>query len=1063
MSKTKCFRFLALMLALLMVIPGVAAFADEADVAAAPAEDTEENDLKGVGDLTDVLTTGHYSEYLAIYSGEPAGSAPVKIDVTNYSKEATTADGVAVYDDYEGQKNAILLPGDGAVGWTFDIPSTGLYGIKCRYFPIETENSKNSSVERTVYINGAIPYYEATFIKMSKIYVNDYVIKEDGTKTFTEDINGNQIRPTMSRAPEWRDFIFADSSGYFVDPLQFHFTKGENTLQLFAQREDVVISDLEIFPIEKTISYEDYLKKYGADKIAHIDTPIVLEGEYAIATSEATIYPTSDRTSCITSPQDPALQLLNTVGGGGTGGDKKWVTVGQWVRFQVDVPQSGFYKLALRFKQDEMEGSFVSRKLRVQLAGEEKAELPFYEANYLEFNYADDWQSSFLFTAEHNDETGKNDITELMVYFEKGTNYIELEADLGRMADIIRRVDESLQEIDAAYIKILMIAGTDPDKNRDYGFYARIPDSINTLLYQSKALYDIADDIMALTGQRGSHVATLEKVAKLLNTMGSDESKIAANLSTLKGNLGTLGTWISDSRKAPLELDFIKVCSGDATEKDLPKATPNFLYSLWFEVRMFVASFTTDYNTLGQLSTFDEVSSIEVWTTNARDQAQIIRNLVNNNFTPNYGINVNLKLVAGGSLLPSVLAGVGPDVSLGHASSDVINWAIRSALTELSDLDGWNEILGYGEDETIDWPTVFKSTGRREGAWFDTSAIIPLMLNEVFWEEDVKEEEANGEKFVHFTGTDGEKYAEKYSVWALPMTQNFYMMFYRADIFLEMGLEAPKTWEDLNDIIGVLMNNNMEVAMQTNLIGFEMLLYQMGGKLYTDGGFQINLDDNTSRSAFETLCSFFTQYKFPVSYDFSNRFRTGEIPLGLVDYTSYTQLSVYATEIQGLWEFVPLPGIMQEDGTINNTSITGSSGAIMLRGAKEDDKVDDAWTFMKWFVGSKCQSDFANELTALLGTESKYNTANVLSLSELPWTTREYNNLMQQFGDLSGIPEYPGSYIISRYLNFSFLDVVNNNTDPSDALLEYLTSINSELTRKRKEFGLAYKEVSYSN
>ena len=42
--------------------------------------------------------------------------------------------------------------------------------------------------------------------------------------------------------------------------------------------------------------------------------------------------------------------------------------------------------------------------------------------------------------------------------------------------------------------------------------------------------------------------------------------------------------------------------------------------------------------------------------------------------------------------------------------------------------------------------------------------------------------------------------------------------------------------------------------------------------------------------------------------DFPNRFRTGEMPIGIVDYTTYNMLTVMAPEIKGLWDFTMVPG-----------------------------------------------------------------------------------------------------------------------------------------------------------
>ena len=1068
---------------------------------------------------------------------------------------------------------SIYLPDHDAVGWSVHIPEgqEGFYTIVLEYYSIyEKGISKKSSIERSVYIDGAIPYYEATYVSLSKTYMN-YVTDESGNKTtdiigeggFVTDINGNEMRPEMEMLPTWRTVSLQDSSGTYVEPLEFYFSAttedNPHILQLYAQRESMVLASITLVPAGSVSlpSYEEYKnalvedgakdvtsetissaakeynamisEKLGSSKASDETAYIKLEAEFPAAASDATIYPTNDRTSSITSPQHPSLQYMNTLGGSGSGDQKKWSTVGQWVRYKVEVPADGFYKIATRFSQTTLQGSFVSRTLRVQLAGESQASVPFAEAYRLHFDYADDWQVAYL----------NNGDTEFSIYLKEGVNYIELEANLGDMSDIIRRVTESLDKINDAYIKFLMLAGSNPDADRDYGFYRRIPDAVRTLSAEAVTLYGIADEIVELTGNKGSHVATLEKVAQLLERMGADEDEIAGNLGSLKSNLGTLGTWISDSKESPLELDYLAICPGDVNESGtvktkLPRATPSLWQTLVFEVKMFAASFYSDYNTLGLMEEVDEDDSIIVWTTTGRDQANIIRSMVNNDFTKNYGVAVSLKLVAGGSLLPSVLAGVGPDVSMGHGSSDAINWAIRSALVEVTDLGteeycvengyeydaqfdshiitGWKNVVADFRDESYDATVA-------DVASFSASAVIPMTLHEVITansydalseeekagynpydvkyytditEDEYKDVDKYEKKYYSTVEVDGKtmyrryistaeyealsaseqkaytkgavEYYESFSLWGLPMEQSFNMMFYRADIFNELGIEPPKTWDDLYAIIGVLQSNNMEIAMPTALGGLQMFLYQMGGDQYSNGGQTIAFDENLSISAFEMLCSFFQSYKFPVYYDFSNRFRTGEIPMGIMAYTSYTQLSVFATEIKGMWEFVPLPGVYDpETGVTNNVSTSGTTGIIMLKGAKDRDVVYDAWKYMVWFTGSEAQSDYASEVTAVLGTESKHPTANKKSLYELPWTSSERDNLAEQFDNLVGIPEYPGSYIIGRYVNFAFLDVYNNNADPVVAIQEYVVTINAELTRKRQEFGLAYKEISYSN
>ena len=309
----------------------------------------------------------------------------------------------------------------------------------------------------------------------------------------------------------------------------------------------MVIGSIELVPYKKAASYKEYvdqLTSQGASKVTSGSYKI--QAEYPSATSENTIYATNDRTSFITEPQDASKLYLNVIGGNG---GEKWQTVGQWVRYTVNVEKSGFYQVSMRFKQSVNEGIFSSRTVKIatasMLAAGKNAEIPFYEAQYMQFNYSDDWQTSAL-------SDGKKTY---MFYFEEGENYLELHASLGNMADILRRVEDTMKTVNDIYLKILMITGTEPDANRDYGFYRVMPNEVDELLNQADNLYDIAKQIEKVTGTTGSNIATLEKIARLLERMGSKESNIAKNIGNLKENLGTLGTWLQTATNQPLEID----------------------------------------------------------------------------------------------------------------------------------------------------------------------------------------------------------------------------------------------------------------------------------------------------------------------------------------------------------------------------------------------------------------------------------------------------------------------------------------------------------------------------
>ena len=580
------------------------------------------------------------------------------------------------------------------------------------------------------------------------------------------------------------------------------------------------------------------------------------------------------------------------------------------------------------------------------------------------------------------------------------------------MGEIVSRVQKSLETINQAYLDIIKLTGTSPDEYRNYGFYRVMPETMIQMVIQSWELHRVAELLYGITGEKGSNYATLEKVSQLLNEMGTDEDEVARNLDRLKSYIGTLGTWISDAKTQPLQLDYLQIQGAGLAEadpkKNLPDDTGSFWQQLIHELGSFWQSFFRDYNHMGAIvENVSDEETVEVWLAYGRDQSQVIRNLINNYFTPQTGITVDLKLVAGGTLLPSILAGSGPDMYIGIGQSDVINYAIRGALLNIEHLDGYTEID----------PQVNPDTSP-----FNDAAMEVLRI-----------EDSQG--IQHCYG--------------VPETQNFEMMFVRTDILADLDLEIPKTWDDVLEALPKLQANNMEIGLTTE---YNIYLYQAGGELFADNGMRINLDSNVGLDAFATMCDMFTMYSFPYEYNFSNRFRTGEMPIGIGNYTTvYNTLVVFATEIRGLWQFFPLPGTMDENGNIDNTSVSSVTAICMIHGC---DNVEDTWEFMKWQVGDDCQARYANEMVAILGDSAKHPTANRFALDQLTWTQSELTEIKKQFLTIEAVPNYPGAYIVGRYTNFAFLAAYNDMADPSNELLTYINIINDEITRKRAEFGL---------
>ena len=1030
-------------------------------------------------DITELLNAISYSEYSDKYADVPVGKSEISVDITDFVADYEGKDESEIEDGQRAEVSdahgfeGVFTPQDGSVTWNVDVPETGKYTIKIEYWP---DANRTTSIERVLYVNDKVPFAEARYLTLAKHWTNKYedaIIVPGGKQTlesvkqeaeahgfkdvtiqtltkngeeyegvvipfksnsvmtadmtafceeysvryFLSDIHNNELRPVAVEDPTLMTYYVMDSTGYYSTYFEFVFQKGINTLTLDGKNEPMTIKSITLVPIEDTPSYKEYIEEY-AGEAAGEDT-IKIEGEFPTAMSNKTIYPVEERSCAINSPTSSKKVLLNTIGG------EKWATAGQWVEYSFSVETAGMYDVVTRFRQNVLDGMYTCRSFSIYSEGLNPGDkgyyngVPFEEALKTVYNYSADWQVTTLCAGEKYDSNGDgkidgdDDYETYSVYLKEDVVYtIRYEVTLGKMGEIVREIEDILSNVNNDYLEIIKLTGTTPDQYRDYGFRNIMMPTLKNMVQQSIRLEALAVELTEIAGEKSSNVGTLQKISILLEEMGTDDDEIAKNLSQLKSHIGTLGTFLSDVRTQPLQIDYVMI---QPAEAELPAAKPGFFQSLFHEIGSFFQSFFRDYNALGTLNDTGD-DACQVWIATGRDQSQVIRNLVNSDFSPLTDIAVDLKLVAGGTLLPSILAGSGPDVYLGLGQNEVINYAIRSALINIEGMDGFKE---YTE------------------ANFNEAAMFVLGM------EDADEN-------MHYYG--------------LPETQSFPMMFVRNDIIAELGLDIPKTWDDIEACVPVLQANNMQIGLPTD---YNIFLYQKGGNLFADDGMRINLGSSLGGASFEKMCNFFTMYSYPYVYNAANRFRTGEMPIVIGDYTgTYNTLKVFATEIEGAWSFYPLPGEMDENGNINNVSVSAVTASVMVKGCDTEQEQKNAWEFMKWYTSPDTQISYANEMVAILGPSAKHQTANKLALESLPWTTEEAKQVRYQFNNLASIPNYPGTYIIGRYTNFAFLSAYNDKVDPVDAINEYIATIDKEIARKRDEFNLetlAEGDVDYKD
>ena len=109
-------------------------------------------------------------------------------------------------------------------------------------------------------------------------------------------------------------------------------------------------------------------------------------------------------------------------------------------------------------------------------------------------------------------------------------------------------------------------------------------------------------------------------------------------------------------------------------------------------------------------------------------------------------------------------------------------------------------------------------------------------------------------------------------------------------------------------------------------------------------------------------------------------------------------------------------------------------------------------------AGYSYTDQYANALEAVMGAAARYPTANMEVLKQLPWSSKDSQQLMRQFKDTVGVPEVPGGYMTARAIDYAFRSVVTNGQNPREALYLNIKQVDKELTKKRKEFHLSYKD-----
>ena len=585
-----------------------------------------------------------------------------------------------------------------------------------------------------------------------------------------------------------------------------------------SQKEPMLLSEIVLNNSDEVQDYATVKStKDSEGATATSGVNVRIEAENTNKTSSQMLYPRQDQSSPAVYPSSPKVLLNNTIGG------TSWQNAGQWIEWEFEVPESGYYNVSTYCKQNFVRGIEVCRRITID------GEVPFEELSDYGFAYKQTWREEIL-----SDENGNP----YEIYLEAGTHTLRMEVVLGDIADIISQVQSCVQQLNAIYRSVIYITGVAPDKYRDYQIEASLPNLEGQLIAVREDLQVAVDALKITAGTNSDKLTVLNTMNDQLDELIEDQERFTEVISSYKTNVRACGNWITQVLAQPLQLDRINIYSADSkTEVE----GDGWLAAAGYEIQRLFYSFIVDYNQIGNVVE-DEETALTLWVGTGRDQANVIKSLIDERFTNETGINVNVQLVDMNTLLRATLAGEGPDIAIQVANTNGIagavlntgndtpvNYGLRNAVLDLSQFDDFEEI-----------------TER-----FSESALVPFTF-------------------------DGATYA-------LPETQTFPMMFYRKDILAEIGLEVPTTWDEVKVAMTVLSKNQMEFGMLPNEQTFAMLLFQNGGEYYSENGDRSMLDSDIAVSTFKEYCEYYTDYKLDKATSVEERFRTGECPIIISD------------------------------------------------------------------------------------------------------------------------------------------------------------------------------------
>ncbi|MDF2699975.1 MAG: transporter substrate-binding protein [Haloplasmataceae bacterium] len=622
--------------------------------------------------------------------------------------------------------------------------------------------------------------------------------------------------------------------------------------------------------------------------------------------------------------------------------------------------------------------------------------VPFQELESVRFNYQTKWKNEVL-----KDQFGNP----FEIYLEAGQHTLAFDTDDVGVRDIYHQSLQILQKIDEIALQINNLTGglTDSGTRRDWDLTTYIPTLTNDLIDISNRIDITKKELIDYTGKKNLAIITELKIAKeLIDELVEDPDDIPEYLSKFNEGqfsaYGRINSILPSLISNPLNIDTLFFTN----DVKLPPANANIFVKIIESIKAFFYSFfDPKYNDASEV---DE-DTIEIWVNKSRLYVEIMQQKIDDEFTKETGIKVELSIMPDeNKIILANAAGTTPDGAVGISTARPFELALRGVVEDLRNYDGFYELA----------------------------------------------EEFNPNSYTPYVYDEG--------VYAIPETQGVNLLFYRTDIFEQLGITPPDTLKDVISIIPVLqkydMNYFQPIGNDSSYKGFGAttpFIYQFGGDLYDFEKMTTVINRDGAFDAFELMTDLYTVYNLPThTANFFQHFRNGKIPVGVADQNMYIQLKYAAPEIAGQWDILPIPGVEDENGIIKRWDPAFGGSSILF---SDSEKKDLGWELIKWWSSADVQADFSYEVQGVLGDRYLYMTANLEGFKESAWPSDSKDEILEQWKWIRSTGKVPGDYILEREISNAFNKVVFENISARVAIDDSILIINRELQRKLKEFG----------